>query len=62
MRLVTERRATRDEVDAGAHSRKTDHLNTPHGLQVWSTTFNLRWAEHLKHAGHGGEHGPPERG
>jgi hypothetical protein len=58
MRRATERRGTGGEGDAGAHSRKTDHLNTPYGLQVWSTTFNLRWAEHLKHAGHDGEHHP----
>jgi hypothetical protein len=52
MPRAAERRRRRREGDAGAHTRNTDHLNTPHGLQVWSTTFNLRWAEHLKNGKH----------
>lgn len=57
MRRPTERRGNGGSGDTGAHTRQTDHLHTPHGLEVWSTTFNLRWAEHLKHARHDGGYG-----
>jgi hypothetical protein len=45
-----ERRGVRGAHDVGARTRATGQPSkpsTPHSLQVWMSTFELRWAEHL---------------
>jgi hypothetical protein len=47
---MAERRGAKGVRDLGLRTRGTDLPPTrisPHAIQVWITTFNLRWARHL---------------
>ena len=45
---MSERRGKRQTKDPGARTRRTDHAESPDAFAVWTTTFHLRWAEHVK--------------
>lgn len=46
-----ERRGRRGVRDIGVRTRGSDRPRdsaTPHSNQVWETTFNLRWRDHMQ--------------
>lgn len=48
--LMAERRGAKEARDLGIRTRGTDLPTTgttPHAVQVWPSTFNLRWMQHL---------------
>ncbi len=58
MQPMSERRSRRGAGDSGARTRRTDHVDTPQGLQDWITTFNLRWMEYIGRSAHEGKPKP----
>ncbi|MEO8745985.1 MAG: hypothetical protein ABI334_06075 [Candidatus Dormiibacterota bacterium] len=48
---MAERRGAKGVRDLGVRTRKSDQElaePTPHAMPVWITTFQLRWADHLR--------------
>ena len=41
-------RRRKESADSGGRTRRADRADSARAIQSWLTTFNLRWAEHLK--------------